>query len=351
MTSRESLERIIVLSRRVETPAGAEKYHKPIGTILGLSDAQYGDHVRRVVKILGRENVQAQNTTLVHGLKDKNGHLLDRQYTPARTALHNQIILDVLKQHSAIPRDHRAVMSGGLPGSGKGHVLANHAGFPKNQFMAIDPDEMKKELIKRGLAPKIKGLSPLETAALIHEESSHLAKRLANVATRRGINVIIDGTMADEAKTTKTAQTLKDRGYDVQGVFVHVPLAVSKQSALNRHRHGLENARSGKDSMGGRLVPEDYIEGSRAPEGSEHEAKNENTFHALRRKGIFSRTQAFDNSRLLEGVAPKLISESGKPRPENPTAGMSKSQQKAFVRFRQRGMTVDRAKSAASRLP
>lgn len=317
-----------------------------------ITDKEYEAHVKNVRKILADPKTIEKDTTLTHGVRDANGEIIDGMYKEERAAQHRKIIASILNKNARVPRDRKAVMSGGLGGAGKGYVLEKYADISEEVFLTIDPDEMKKELIERGMAPEVEGLAPMEMAALLHEESSHLAKFLTKAATARGMNVIIDGTMADGPKTVRKAEALRAKGYDVEAVFVDVPLEVSLQSALDRHRGGLDRLRSGESPLGGRFVPPEYLEASRMPEGSEFLSRNSETFAGLQKSGAFSRARVFDNSKSKDKVPPKLTSDVWTEippvkQPELKTA----SQRAAYAALIGHGMSPAAALAAARRLP
>ncbi len=122
---------------------------------------------------------------------------------------------------SGVPNDHKAIIAGGLAGAGKTTVLEKHAGIDRSQYLTINPDDIKAEMAKRGMVPKIDGLSPMEASDLIHEESSYVARQLATRAKADGKNVIWDITMSDRAKTEKRIEELRTAGYDADRRYFH----------------------------------------------------------------------------------------------------------------------------------
>ena len=57
--------------------------------------------------------------------------------------------------------------------------------------------------------PTVDGLTPMEASDLAHEESSHIAKRLANRAQADGKNVIWDITMAKTGSIAERVESLR----------------------------------------------------------------------------------------------------------------------------------------------
>lgn len=200
-----------------------------------------------------------------------------------------------------VPNERRAVVAGGLGGAGKTTVLKGHAGVNPDHYLTINPDDIKEEMARRGLVPKVPGhgdLSPMERAPLVHEESSRIASLLADRAYRDGKNVIWDITMSSESSVAKRVAALRAHGYrSITGIFVDIPVEVSVDRAAGRYRGGAEDYRNGK-GLGGRFVPPAVIRAQRTSGGS---TVNRQVFDRL--KGQFTDWSVYDNS----GSAPKLV--------------------------------------------
>ena len=108
----------------------------------------------------------------------------------------------------------KAIIAGGLGGAGKTTVLTEHANIDLSQYLMINPDDIKAEMARRGMIPEVKGLSPMEAADLVHEESSYLALRLALRAQRDGKNVIWDITMSTKKGAEGRIDDLRSAGYN-----------------------------------------------------------------------------------------------------------------------------------------
>jgi hypothetical protein len=183
-------------------------------------------------------------------------------------------------------------------------VLSKHAGIDLSRYLTINPDDVKEEMGKRGLIPDVAGLSPMEASDLVHEESSHIAKRVARRAIAEGRNVIWDITMSTQDSTEERIGDLHAAGYSVTGVFVDIPVEVSVSRAEFRHRSGHEDYRAGI-GLGGRYVPPEVI---RSQGDDEWGSKNRKTFEAVRHR--FDGWSRYDNS--VNGRPPVLI-ETGQP--------------------------------------
>jgi hypothetical protein len=240
-----------------------------------------------------------------------DGHAV---YPPERQQMHDAILnhfLDKAAEPPPVPAEGKALMSGGMGGSGKGTILGGHepAGIPalinENEWLTVDPDEVKKQMLLMGMGPDIPGLQPMETAFYIHEESSHIAKMLTRAAADRKLNTILDTTMATEDSTRKRAQTMIDAGYSLEAVFADVPVSVTKESATKRYENGARVFQATGQGLGGRFVPVGYLDESAPEPGSPYDSKNRQTLENLRQEGMFTRVRVFDNSD--RGQPPRMV--------------------------------------------
>jgi predicted kinase len=258
-----------------------------------LSDAEHAEHVNEVRALLDKARAD--------GLATDRQHTIDparEVWSAQRDALHDSIIDDLYAKATDVPCERRAIIAGGLPGAGKSTVLERHAGIDRSQYLTINPDDIKEELACRGMIPSVTGLSPMEASDLVHEESSHIAKRLARRARADGKNVIWDITMSSRASTERRIDELRSSGYArIEGIFVDIAVEVSVRRADGRHREGQDGYRAG-DGLGGRLIPAEVIEAQADPEWGSH---NRKTFEEV--KGHFDCWYLFDNS----GRTPVLV--------------------------------------------
>jgi predicted ABC-type ATPase len=217
-----------------------------------------------------------------------------------RRVLHDQIINDCHDAARHVPRQRRAIVAGGLPGAGKTTVLRDYAGIDVSQYLVINPDRIKAELATRQLIPGVDGLTPMEAAELVHEESSHIAKRLARLAQAEGRNVIWDVTLSKAESARRRIESLRYGGYTVvEGLFVDSPVNLSVERADARYRDGHHAYRAGV-GLGGRFVAEEVI---RVQADSAWGSRNRANFEALKRR--FDVWSIYDNS----GPVPILVAQ------------------------------------------
>lgn len=221
-------------------------------------------------------------------------------WSPERAAIHKQIVNDLYRKAAGVPREGRAVVAGGLGGAGKSTVLRDYAHINASRYLTLNPDDVKEVMAARGLIPKVKGLSPMETAALVHEESSHITNLLAKRAYADGKNVIWDITMASRGSVQRRIDEMRAAGYrSIDAVFVDIPVETSVQRAMARYQRGAQAYEQGK-GFGGRYVPPSIIRKNASRAAS---SKNRETFDALR--GQFDGWSLYDNS----GSAPRLVAQ------------------------------------------
>jgi chloramphenicol 3-O-phosphotransferase len=160
--------------------------------------------------------------------------------SPGREAYEGRIIAAELS--TASKGDQAVFMSGG-PASGKTSLLKKQFGEAKG-FVVVDPDRMKGRdpVMELGVA-----LGMRKAAALAHENSSRLSKKLYAAARDQGLNVLMDGTGANADKYIGQMRELQGKGYKVTLLAQHVPEEVGVKRAL------------GRADRTGRYVPKEFI--------------------------------------------------------------------------------------------
>src|ERR1022692_88606 len=252
----------------------------------GLSDADYATHVSEVAHRLDEARADGLSTYKQHTVNPDHDIWSDE-----RTARHDEIIMEIYAAAADVPTDRQAVIAGGLGGAGKTTVLDQHAGIDRTKYLTINPDQFKEKLAERGLLPEIAGLTPMETSALAHKESSYLARRLALRAIADGKNVIWDITMSSAETTASRIDEMRNAAYQrIDAIFVDIPIETSVARAEARHRDGHDRYLAGQ-GHGGRYVPPDVIRSQADPE---YGSINRRAFEEL--KDRFDAWATYDNS-------------------------------------------------------
>jgi predicted kinase len=251
-----------------------------------LTDPEHTDRVDDARTVLADAVKAGLTTDRLHTSNERR-----TVWTPDRAALQKQVVNDLYAAASAVPCEGKALLAGGLPGSGKTTVLREHAGVDLSQYLVINPDDVKVELARRGMVPEVKGLSPMEASGLAHEESSLIAKRLAIRAYADGKNVIWDITMSSVDSAQSRITDLRAAGYrDIEGVFVDIPIEVSIRRADARHREGQDMYSDGH-GLGGRLIAPEAIKAQADPDFG---SINHRSFDQV--KPDLDRWRTYDNS-------------------------------------------------------
>lgn len=264
----------------------------------GMTDDQFTARGRRVEQVIGDAR-KTHSTELTQTTPAGT-------WRPARDRLHRELADELYAKAAHVPNNGEAVIAGGLGGAGKTTTLKGHAGIDPGNYLNINPDDIKEELAARGVIPDVPGaadLSPMERAALVHEESSRIAKLLAEKAYRDRKNVMWDITMSSESSVASRVDDMRGAGYGkITGVFVDIPVEVSVSRAMARYRRGVDDYHNGK-GYGGRFVPPAVIRAQRSSSGG---TVNRETFDKMR--GTFDAWSVFDNS--VDGRAPQRIAAS-----------------------------------------
>jgi predicted ABC-type ATPase len=276
---RASLDRPLAeadsLARRLDAlPEGhpssqAERPRETDGRL--LSDAEWTEHVAEV-----RDGLE-------DGVSTDRLHTIDeaRQiWTDERDLIHDEIIEEIYVASSSVPCDGKAIVAGGLGGAGKTTVLQDRVGIDLSQYLMINPDLIKEKLAERGLVPTVAGLSPMECSSLAHEESSHIARWLAHRAIADRKNVIWDITMSSHQSAETRISELRSEKYEVEGIFVDIPIETSVVRADVRHREGHEDYLRGQ-GLGGRYLAPEVIRAQADPDWG---SKNRRVFEDVKQE-------------------------------------------------------------------
>jgi predicted kinase len=239
-----------------------------------LTDAEHAEHVNEV-----RARLDQARTD---GLATDQQHTIDparEVWSDERDALHDSIIDELYARAGDVPCERRAIIAGGLPGAGKSTVLERHAGIDSSQYLTVNPDDIKEEMARRDMIPPVTGLSPMEASDLVHEESSHIAKRLGRRACADGKNVIWDITMSSRVSTEMRINTLRAQDYTcIKGIFIDIAVDISVSRADSRHREGQDDYRAAY-GPGGRFIPAELIRAQADPEWG---SRNRKTFEEVK---------------------------------------------------------------------
>lgn len=225
-----------------------------------------------------------------------------RVYEPERARLHTELVESYMEKHAHVPRESKAIMAGGVGGSGKGYVLSNAKLAAKDEYATVNPDDVKEEMARRGFVPQVHSFTPMESSTLVHEEASHVSKLIAYRLRSERRNVVYDATMGGFNSTTKKITDLRQDGYEVSAVFVDVPASVSEERAVSRYEISMGEWVREENSIGGRPLDKKHIRQQRT-DGPAN-SKNAENFVELARGLNLKSPRVFDNN---TGGAPREI--------------------------------------------
>lgn len=244
-----------------------------------------------------------------NGLGTEHTHSPDggQTWDPDRAKIHDEIVNQLMEKYKDVPAEGKAIIAGGLFGAGKTTTMRkNYPEIQAGHYATISADDIKEELARRGLVPDLPGMPEAtagERTPLVHEESSHISKLLAERLQAQKKNVVWDISMSGLGGTQRRIDNLRAAGYGhVHGMFVHVPVERSIEGAQERHRNGLEDFRAGRNKIGERFVPTDVQRAAQRPGGS----LNQEVFEQL--KPQFDSWDLFDRS---AGGDAKLVGSGG----------------------------------------
>ncbi len=262
---------------------------------------QYGSYAEHIDAIPGHID-----RAIAAGLQTDKMYTVDgdgETYLPERAAKHKEIVDELYESFSDVPNEGRMVIAGGLGGAGKSTVLRRFAGIDQSRYATINPDDIKEVMAEKGMVPEVEGLSPMEAATLIHEESGLIANLLAKRLYREKKNIVWDITMSRRGSVEKRLSEMRREGYtEFRSVFVDIPVETSVERAMARHRRGWDSYQRG-EGYGGRYVPPEII---RANASTSASSANREVFDQLRDQ--FDRWEVWDNSQF--GKDPKRLAAS-----------------------------------------
>lgn len=149
------------------------------------------------------------------------------RYTAEREAWQDSAIASILPPRPVGSRVPWVIFMSGPMGAGKGHVLEwvrNTGHMPPGATVKIDPDEFKQRMpewpgyVQRGQ----------DSGTLTHVESGLLAEIAQEQALSMGLNVVVDGSLRNQAWAMRTVQDIRTRfpHYRLGIIFVSAPTEI-----------------------------------------------------------------------------------------------------------------------------
>ena len=213
----------------------------------------------KMADVAGKSPASTQSAKPAHnkselGKSTADGKLIDtmgvyhdpetNKWTEEREQLHKEISSKYLKGKTSVDQPV-AILFGGGGGAGKSTIKNSGALGDVSNYVNIDADEMKGDLpeYREMLANKVQN-----AAAVAHEETSYLSKKVHNDAGTKKMNVILDGT-GDSGMNSVMKKVKKMREHGAKVVAHYV--TVDTETAVQRNRARYEKT--------GRYVPEEML--------------------------------------------------------------------------------------------
>lgn len=317
---------------RVRTEGGRRKYKRPIGTPITphpdyshlaptedatrdrqrafeaarraaadySPDPRYLEAADRVVTRQQEELAAGRDTpTLFDHLNGVRG-----KYTAERERDQRRVVGHFLDRPGSIPPKGQApllLMVGGVPGAGKTTTINSEdgqrtLGIHLDNFVILNPDDVKVEMARRGMVPDYPGLTADEAATLYHQESSDIVRLISARAMAQGRNVLWDSSMRNEEQAARLMAHVTDDPnhppYDIWMMLVDTPLPVAKERAVKRYMGG------------GRFIPLAFIDRLADKQWG---TKPRRAFESLKHNPDVKRWFRFSN----DGPTPQILESSG----------------------------------------
>lgn len=216
-------------------------------------------------------------------------------YTDERVEEQNKVVNHFLEKYKDVPAEKKALFAGGLGGAGKSTALEASGEFDQSQYATINPDDVKEEMARRGMIPRVPGTTPMDVSTLAHEEASDISDRIARRMINEDKNVLYDVTMGSYGSAKKKIERLKNSDYEVESMFVDIEPDESKRRGEYRYQTATNNWVTTNRGSGGRPLPAHVVDSQRTDTPGVR-SKNAENIIRLVHDGVFDKVPVvFDN--------------------------------------------------------
>jgi HK97 family phage portal protein len=208
----------------------------------------------QVLEMLGPTGKEGVNDT-----KNANFDKATGKYSPDRQQLHDATVDKIVGDREApTGRPPVAVILGGGTASGKTTASRTLMGDNPN-MVRLDPDEIKTHIPEYG---GLKEIDPANAAGRVHAESSDVTKQALAATINGRYDLCYDTTTSNSDKASANIGVMKEAGYEVNALFVDIPLQTAIERADLRARESTDPINKG------RFVGESYIRENHAQAAS-----------------------------------------------------------------------------------
>jgi len=187
--------------------------------------------IKSKAEVYRRISAARQKILTIKPTKDLHFDPVNNVYSKKRAELHDRIVTHLVKDGTvAAPGEARALLTGGLPGSGKSSMMKSAVYMNRPyRYVKLDSDRIKRLLARVDGIPKL-----TYQAGAYHAESNDILNRALKRAVAENRYVLYDGTMHSEGKIIKALGNFKKAGYYTEAAFADLPMEKSIERAVAR---------------------------------------------------------------------------------------------------------------------
>lgn len=196
------------------------------------------------------------------GIRSELDFVYHGNYKEERQAFQDRIIAKLLDKTEVAdsetgafcktPTEPWIVFTAGVMGAGKGYAMKQLSSkdlFPWKSYIVVDPDEIRSHFAEYHIYARF---SPREAGNLTHREAGYIAEIMTEVATQKGYNVLVDGSLWDHEWYEEYFGTLREKYPILRIAILHI--TAPREAVLERA--------ASRAKATGRVVPVETLENS-----------------------------------------------------------------------------------------
>jgi adenylylsulfate kinase-like enzyme len=199
-----------------------------------------------------------------------------KKYTVERQQLHDKIINEIFQNKPCKTKNPIAILTGGLPGSGKTTYLRKEIpSYSLKNFVIIDADAIREKL------PEYKGWNATNTQPELRDIIQQI---LAKIADNCPYNLVYDSSMSNLKFFKEFIKNLKVMNYEIYIVYLEISIKNAEKRAQDRYLSS------------GRYVPYEFL--------NRVDSQGKKTFNSIK--------DEVDGYIMVDAETKKVIQEGGK---------------------------------------